>query len=78
MAATVTMTEKVTVIMMATAVVADIATTMARAIVSDSFLCHVVEGRLQLLEAEDARWLDRAHINDVNWLPADREVIKKM
>ena len=43
-----------------------------------SFLCHVVEGRLQLLEAEDARWLDKVHFNDVNWLPADREVIKKM
>jgi 8-oxo-dGTP diphosphatase len=43
-----------------------------------SFLCHVVEGRLQLLEAEDARWLDKAHINDVNWLPADREVIKNL
>lgn len=37
-----------------------------------------VEGWLQLLEAEDARRLDKAHINDVNWLPVDREVIKKM
>lgn len=42
-----------------------------------SFLCHVVKGRLLILEAEDARWLDKAHINDVNWLPADREVISK-
>ena len=42
-----------------------------------SFLCHVVKGRLLILEAEDVRWLDKAHINDVNWLPADREVISK-
>lgn len=39
------------------------------------FLCHVVIGKLQLLEAEDARWLDKSHLKTVNWLPADKKVI---
>lgn len=43
-----------------------------------SYLCHVREGSLRLVEAEDARWLDREHINEVDWLPADREVIKRL
>lgn len=42
------------------------------------FLCHVVTGKLQLLEAEDARWLDKEHLNTVDWLPADREVVDKL
>lgn len=43
-----------------------------------TFLCHVVSGKLQLLEAEDAQWLDEQHLNTVDWLPADREVIDKI
>lgn len=42
------------------------------------FLCHVVTGKLQLLEAEDARWLDKEHLHTVDWLPADREVVDKL
>lgn len=42
------------------------------------YLCHVVKGRLRLLEAQDARWLDREHLNDVDWLPADREVVRQL
>lgn len=42
-----------------------------------TFLCHVISGELQLLEAEDSRWLDANHIESVDWLPADREVVDK-
>lgn len=42
------------------------------------YLCHVISGRLQLLEAEDARWLDKEHLNTVDWLPADKEVVEKL
>ena len=42
------------------------------------YLCHVISGRLQLLEAEDARWLDREHLKTVDWLPADRIVVEKL
>lgn len=43
-----------------------------------SYLCHVVIGKLQLLEAEDARWLDKEHLKSVDWLPADKEVVDKL
>jgi len=39
------------------------------------FLCHVLEGDLKLLEHEAAKWLDVAHIHDVNWLPADLKIL---
>lgn len=42
------------------------------------YLCHVVSGHLQLLEAEDARWLDASHLATVDWLPADLSVIKML
>lgn len=40
------------------------------------YFCHVLAGHLSLLEAEDARWLDSAHLQTVDWLPADLEVIR--
>jgi 8-oxo-dGTP diphosphatase len=42
------------------------------------YLCHVVSGHLQLLEAEDARWLNNSHLLTVDWLPADKEVVTNM
>lgn len=42
------------------------------------YLCHVESGHLQLLEAEDARWLDSDHLLTVDWLPADKEVVEKL
>lgn len=42
------------------------------------YLCHVVSGHLQLLEAEDARWLDNSHLLTVDWLPADKEVVTNL
>lgn len=37
----------------------------------DCFWCEVVEGELKLLEAEDAKWLNRDELDSVQWLPAD-------
>lgn len=42
------------------------------------YLCTVVSGELTLREHESARWLDDAHLEDVNWLPADRTVIEEI
>jgi 8-oxo-dGTP diphosphatase len=42
------------------------------------YICHVVKGKLELLEAEDSRWLDRSHLRIVNWLPADAEVVRTL
>ncbi len=40
------------------------------------FLAHVTKGRLELLEHSAARWLSLDHIDEVNWLPADVEVVE--
>ena len=42
----------------------------------DCFWAEVVSGHLELMEAEDARWLGRDDIMDVKWLPADLELIE--
>ena len=39
------------------------------------FFCSVVGGKLTLLEHEAARWLDKAELRCVDWLPADVEVV---
>lgn len=40
------------------------------------FLCQLENSSLTLLEHEDARWLDAANIESVEWLPADVEVVQ--
>lgn len=41
----------------------------------DCFWAKVRSGQLELKEAEDARWLTRDQLDEVKWLPADRELI---
>lgn len=40
------------------------------------FYCTVISGELKLLEHEAARWLSASQLRDVDWLPADIEVVK--
>lgn len=42
----------------------------------DCFLAEVVEGRLELKEAEESRWLTKEELLEVKWLPADLELIE--
>ncbi|MDO4185769.1 MAG: (deoxy)nucleoside triphosphate pyrophosphohydrolase [Bacteroidales bacterium] len=42
------------------------------------FLCHVESGHLKLKEHEAARWLGREDLENVNWLPADRDLVRKL
>ena len=44
----------------------------------DCFWCEVVKGNLVLKEAEDARWLTKEQLREVEWLPADVTLIDKM
>ena len=46
-------------------------------LVMTCFLCSM-KGDIKLFEHMDARWLDREHLEDVNWLPADGPVIEKL
>ncbi len=44
----------------------------------DCFICTIVQGKLDLLEHESARWLSKEHLHDVNWLPADLLAVDKL
>lgn len=44
----------------------------------ECFWCEVVEGKLSLLEAEDAKWLSKDTLYSVPWLPADRNILEKV
>ena len=44
----------------------------------DCFWCGIVSGKLVLKEAEDARWLGKADLDSVAWLPADVTLIEKI
>ena len=44
----------------------------------DCFLCVVVDGEIILKEAEAARWLEKADLDSVEWLPADVTLIEKI
>lgn len=42
------------------------------------FLCVVVGGKIILKEAQNARWLNKNELYDVDWLPADIAMIEKL
>ena len=44
----------------------------------DCFWCEVVDGKIKLLEAENAKWLTKDTLYDVQWLPADIKLIEKI
>ena len=39
------------------------------------YLCHVESGHLELKEHEAARWLSKDELENVEWLPADLQII---
>ena len=42
------------------------------------FLCTMGDGGFVLKEHEDARWLDRDTVDEVEWLPADEGLVSKL
>lgn len=42
------------------------------------FLCTISSGELVLKEHEAAKWLTRAELDSVDWLPADVKVVEKL
>ena len=44
----------------------------------DCFWCERVSGDLELLEADEARWLGVEELHSVKWLPADAELLDKV
>ena len=39
------------------------------------FEAEIIEGTPKLLEHNDAKWLSKNQLDDVNWIPADIEVV---
>lgn len=44
----------------------------------ECFWCEVINGKLELKEHEEARWLTREELYSVEWLPADERLIEKI
>lgn len=42
----------------------------------DCFWCSIVKGDLVLKEHEAARWLSKDSLDEVDWLPADKDLIE--
>ena len=42
------------------------------------YYCKVTAGGLTLKEHEAAQWLDQEHLKNVDWLPADKLVLKQL
>lgn len=40
------------------------------------YVCSLADGSFELLEHHAARWLDATHLDEVDWLPADIQVIE--
>ena len=41
-------------------------------------LCTIVSGKLQLLEHEAAKWVNKETLRSVDWLPADRLILDEI
>lgn len=44
----------------------------------ECYWCEVIEGKLILVEAKDARWLTKDTLYSVPWLPADKLLLEKI
>lgn len=44
----------------------------------DCFWCEIVNGELVLKEHEDARWLKKEQLKEVEWLPADVALVNTL
>ena len=44
----------------------------------DCFWCEVTGGKIVLKEAGDAKWPVKSRLRDVEWLPADLELIERL
>jgi len=42
------------------------------------FFCEVTDEKFTLVVHQDAKWLSKADLDSVNWLPADIEIIQAL
>ncbi|MFT4185971.1 MAG: (deoxy)nucleoside triphosphate pyrophosphohydrolase [Micrococcaceae bacterium] len=46
-------------------------------LIMDCYVCSL-KGKFELLEHKDAKWVDEANIDSLDWLPADIPIIKEI
>lgn len=39
------------------------------------YWCNLIEGDLELKEAQESKWVDKKEIDSLNWLPADKTIL---
>lgn len=44
----------------------------------ECYFCSVIHGELRLKEHTDSRWLTREELDEVEWLPADHQLIERL
>ncbi len=44
----------------------------------DVYICHLLNPKLELLEAEAARWIDVSQLDEIAFLPADKLVLPSL
>lgn len=42
------------------------------------YFCHILDGELELKEAQSAKWLSKGELHSVRWLPADIPVVETL
>jgi 8-oxo-dGTP diphosphatase len=42
------------------------------------FICSLIEGEIKLVEHNDAKWLTKDTLGDVQWLPADITILDRI
>ncbi len=47
-------------------------------LIMDVFLCYLNNPHLELKEAENAKWIKKEEINQLDWLPADKLLVKDL
>lgn len=43
-----------------------------------AFLCSVESGEITLLEHQSAKWLSPGELREIEWLPADKELVNRL
>jgi len=44
----------------------------------ECFICSLIDGHLELVEAEDAKFITKDQLDDIDFLPADLLVVKEL
>lgn len=44
----------------------------------ECFICSLIDGHLELVEAEDAKFITKDQLDNIDFLPADLLVVKEL